>query len=235
MTIVIVVILFAAAVYLTFYACYLLLLLVASLIPSRRFAVEGKETTRFGIVIPAHDEEMFLGRLLSAINLQNYPKTHYDAIVVADNCIDNTASVAHEHGAVVYERRDLTAIGKGYALKYGIENMQQDKYDALVIVDADCTLDANVLRVFDGYIRVGMPHTSVDQRPCKSRPVVVHQACRCVALRLQRNHPQGKEEDGPFDPPDGHGDVLHLGGAEAIWLECLQRRRGLGILHSFAF
>ena len=84
MTIVIVVILFAAAVYLTFYACYLLLLLVASLIPSRRFAVEGKETTRFGIVIPAHDEEMFLGRLLSAINLQNYPKTHYDAIVVAE-------------------------------------------------------------------------------------------------------------------------------------------------------
>ena len=67
MTIVVVVILFAAAAYLTFYACYLLLLLVASLIPSKKFAVEGKQTTRFGIVIPAHDEEMFLGRLLSAL------------------------------------------------------------------------------------------------------------------------------------------------------------------------
>ena len=205
MTIVVVVILFAAAVYLTFYACYLLLLLVASLIPPKKVAIQGKQTTRFGIVIPAHDEEMFLGRLLSSIAAQAYPKTHYDAIVVADNCTDNTASVAHEYGAVTYERRDLTEIGKGYALKYGIENMQQDKYDALVIVDADCTLDPNVLRVLDGYIESGcriLQSTSAPANPGQSWFTRLIDVSHCVSNEIIL---KGKKQLGLSIPLMGTG------------------------------
>ena len=163
--------LFVMAAYLTAYASYLLLLLIASLIPAKGLIRQGNQKTRFAIIIPAHNEEMFLGRLLSSIASQEYPKTQYDAVVVADNCTDNTASVAHEYRAVVLERHDLEATGKGYALKYGIESMQPEKYDAWVIVDADCTFNVNVLKVFDGYLESGcriLQSTSAPANPGQS-------------------------------------------------------------------
>ena len=163
--------LIAAAVYLTIYASYLLLLLAAHLIPSKGLSGSDIGRTRFAIVIPAHNEELFLGRLLSSIAVQAYPKTHYDAVVVADNCTDSTASVARQYRAVVFERHDSTATGKGYALKYGIENIAPGEYDALVVVDADCMLDPDVLRVFDLYLRTGcriLQSTSAPANPGQS-------------------------------------------------------------------
>jgi cellulose synthase/poly-beta-1,6-N-acetylglucosamine synthase-like glycosyltransferase len=149
------IVILAAALYLTFYAMYLFLLLVASLIPEKDFARNRDKTTLFAIIIPAHNEEIYLGRLLTSIRLQDYPKEHYEAVVIADNCTDNTASVANENGAVVYERHDLRATGKGYALKYGLDKIVLDKYNAVVILDADCMLDTKVLSVFDQYLHFG--------------------------------------------------------------------------------
>ena len=37
----------------------------------------------------------------------------YDMYVVADNCTDETAEVARQHGAIVYERFNQEEVGKG--------------------------------------------------------------------------------------------------------------------------
>ena len=37
---------------------------------------------------------------------QNYPKELLDIYVIADNCTDNTAQIARDAGAIVYERFD---------------------------------------------------------------------------------------------------------------------------------
>lgn len=142
-------------VYLTGYVVYLFLLLVVSLIPRNEFEKDGDKNTRFAVLIPAHNEEMFLGRLLDSVRLQDYPETNYEAIVVADNCTDKTVSVAVEYGSTVLERHNLINIGKGYALNYGLDSIALEKYDAVVILDADCILDLDVLNVFDKYLRSG--------------------------------------------------------------------------------
>ena len=59
---------------------------------------------KFALMIPAHNEEMVLGDLLENLKILKYPKELYDIYVIADNCTDSTAEVAHRHGAYVLER-----------------------------------------------------------------------------------------------------------------------------------
>ena len=58
----------------------------------------------FAIIVAAHNEEQVIGQLVENLHLLNYPDSLYDIFVVADNCQDNTAKIAKDGGALVYER-----------------------------------------------------------------------------------------------------------------------------------
>ena len=80
-----------------------------------------------------------LGNLLESLSELAYPKDQYTVYVVADNCTDNTAELARETGWVqVYERFD-TKRGKGYALNWLLQKLEENQliHDAYVILDAD--------------------------------------------------------------------------------------------------
>ena len=101
--------------------------------------------TRFGILIPAHDEQTHLGAALESVRASDYPAGLARAFVVADNCGDATAAVARSAGAWCGERRDATRIGKGHALGWGLAQMPPRELDAVLILDADCRLDPEAL------------------------------------------------------------------------------------------
>ncbi len=96
---------------------------------------------RFAILIAARNEQAVLPHLLDSIREQDYPGSLITTYVVADNCTDETARVAREHGAFVYERFNKTQVGKGYALDYLLSQIRQEghleDYDAFMIFDAD--------------------------------------------------------------------------------------------------
>ena len=73
---------------------------------------------RYGVLISARNESSVIGQLIDTIKGQKYPSELVEVFVVADNCTDNTAQVASEHGAIVYRRFDKVRVGKGYALDY---------------------------------------------------------------------------------------------------------------------
>ncbi|MDO5783978.1 MAG: glycosyltransferase family 2 protein [Eubacteriales bacterium] len=102
---------------------------------------------RFAAIISARNESNVIGQLLDTIRAQKYPAELLDAIVIADNCTDDTAQVAREHGAIVYERFNKEKVGKGFALNYAFHHIAEDYgdsyYDAYVIIDADNLLDEN--------------------------------------------------------------------------------------------
>lgn len=141
-----------AGLYLSTYVTYWLLLLFAHFFLDVRPAALGALKTRFAIVVPAHNEELLLPRLLASTNGQDYPGERFDTIVIADNCTDGTAAVARHHGVLVLERHDEMQRGKGYAIKWAIETIDLNRYDAILIVDADCFMHGNVLRSLDGAI-----------------------------------------------------------------------------------
>ena len=106
---------------------------------------------KFALVIPAHNESMVIGDLLENLKMLKYPKELYDIYVIADNCTDNTAKIARENGAIVYERFDETKKTKGYALNWFLSKMKvkKDDYDALLVFDADNIVDKNFLNVMN--------------------------------------------------------------------------------------
>jgi len=79
--------------------------------------------------------------------------------LVADNCTDNTAAVAREHGAKVYERHNEQLIGKGYALTELFDHVKgtvgYDAYDAYIIIDADNILEPDYVSEMDKCFSAG--------------------------------------------------------------------------------
>lgn len=100
---------------------------------------------RFAVLIPARNEEAVICGLIDSIHGQDYPTDLIDIYVIADNCTDSTAARAVERGARVITRFNRTQVGKGYALDYAFQAIDQDvgleHYDAFLVFDADNVLD----------------------------------------------------------------------------------------------
>lgn len=98
-----------------------------------------KPKKRFALIVAAHNEELVIGNTVESLKKLEYPKELYDIFVIADNCDDNTASIARGMGANVFERVNKEKRGKGYALEWMFEKLfkLKTKYDAVAIFDAD--------------------------------------------------------------------------------------------------
>lgn len=107
---------------------------------ARSLPETGSGYPSFALLIPAHNEEATIGRLLDSLGHLVYPEDRYTVCVVADNCTDSTASLARSYEAVrVYERFDEQKRGKGFALNWIVQQITEARlrYDAYIVIDAD--------------------------------------------------------------------------------------------------
>ncbi len=138
-------------------ALYLLGLTLAALLARRRVPADGPADRRFAILIPAHNEAQLIGRLLRNLRQLDYPADRFDMCVVADNCTDLTAITSIALGAEVFERLDDLRQGKGYAIRWLLQQLKDAgrEYDAFVVLDADSIVSANFLRRMDARLEAG--------------------------------------------------------------------------------
>jgi 1,2-diacylglycerol 3-beta-glucosyltransferase len=115
----------------------------------RTTAVATAPATRFAVLIPAHDEEIVLPATLAALAEADYPAHLLHVTVIADNCIDRTAEIARTGGVACIEREDRRNRGKGFALAAAIPQVLMRDVDAVLILDADCRVSANLFRELD--------------------------------------------------------------------------------------
>lgn len=117
---------------------------------------------KYAVVISARNERDVIGQLIKSIKEQNYPSDMLDVFVIADNCTDDTAKVAKNAGAFVYERFNTAKVGKGYALDWMFDIIKKEydykEYEAFMVFDADNILDRNYVaemnKVFDNGYRI---------------------------------------------------------------------------------
>lgn len=105
------------------------------------------ESKTFAMLVCAHNEAAVIDSLVDNLLKLNYNNKLYDIFVVADNCVDNTAEVARNAGAIVFERFNDEKKGKGYAMDWFFERLfkMDRKYDAVCIFDADNLVHPNFL------------------------------------------------------------------------------------------
>ena len=117
---------------------------------------------RFAILISARNEQLVIGELVKSVKEQDYPAELVDIYVVADNCTDDTASVAREAGAEVFVRNDRLVVGKSHALDFALNRIRvlyggpdgRTGYDGYIVLDADNVLDPGFVAAMNrGYNR----------------------------------------------------------------------------------
>ncbi len=111
-------------------------------LPAKRAAQIPPATRRLpviSVIIPAHNEEAYLGETLQALHMQRYSR--FETIVVANACTDQTALIASGHcdRLIVTPRAGIShARNLGGRLAQG---------DILVFLDADTLLEREALDI----------------------------------------------------------------------------------------
>ncbi len=128
-------------------ALYLATLAVSSFFYTQRLGKFAPHA-RLVVLVPAHDEELLISRTIESLLRQSYPRSLFKIVVIADNCSDQTATVALAAGAdEVLTRYAPDARGKGQALRWAIDQIlaADDAPDAIASIDADTTADPDLL------------------------------------------------------------------------------------------
>ena len=148
-------------IFFTLFYSYQLVYVFVSLLGKKK-ELSAKLNHKYAILIAARNERTVIAQLIESIRLQKYPPELYDIYVIADNCTDDTASIASLSGACVFERFDPSLVGKGYALNFGFKKLVEkgvfESYDGFFVFDADNLLDENYIaemnKVFDSGYRI---------------------------------------------------------------------------------
>ena len=142
---------------LLFFSFYLALLTLLAIFRKLRSFYDNPARRRFAVLVPAHDEELVIQPTLHSLVEMNYPPDRFDVIVIADNCTDRTAEISRATAVKVFERFDDSRKGKGFALRWCLDQIltYTPRYDAFVVVDADSLVSKNFLAVMDAYLEEG--------------------------------------------------------------------------------
>jgi cellulose synthase/poly-beta-1,6-N-acetylglucosamine synthase-like glycosyltransferase len=127
----------------------LVFLTFGALIPARKQVNADVITAsgKFVVVVPAHNEELNLLTTLNSLKECIDPCYDTEVVVIADNCTDQTATIARELGIRVIERNDSMNRGKGSALKFAFSKLIKEGYQFLAVIDADTRVEKNFVEV----------------------------------------------------------------------------------------
>lgn len=105
---------------------------------------------KISVIIPARNEEENIGKLLSSLENQTYPKHLFEVIVVDDYSADNTATIVNSYSIAKLIRLELDNINsyKKKAIETGIAAASGG---LIVTTDADCIVQETWLRTIAAF------------------------------------------------------------------------------------
>ena len=106
----------------------------------------------FSIVIPAHNEEAYVGRLLTSVGQLDYPHDRMEVIVVQNGSTDRTAAVVAQAALPWFTVETLAEPGVSKAKNRGIELLAEAS-DWVIFLDADTSLGPTFLHELDRFLR----------------------------------------------------------------------------------
>lgn len=145
-----------------------------------KYYKESNPEAKFLILVAAHNEEDVIESTLENLQKIDYPKELFDLYVVNDNSIDRTGELCDKCGVMhidtIEKKFQREGVGKSAGLQYalralGFEKLKE-KYDMLLVLDADNHVDSNILKEINSqWLYEGKPEaiqTYLDSKNTKS-------------------------------------------------------------------
>ncbi len=114
------------------------------------------KNNKLAVLIPARNESMSVGKLFEDIAAQDYPRECFDVHVIVSDPSDPTVKMAEDYGFLPLAVTTQTC--KSDALDACMQEILAEnpyKYDAYIIVDADCGLDKSFLSEMNNALASG--------------------------------------------------------------------------------
>jgi len=127
---------------------YFIIISIFAWIPKKAAPNLTDKEHSFALIVAAHNEESVIKYMVESLYKLDYNHDKYKVFVIADNCTDNTAEIAREAGAIVYERFNDKLRGKGHALEWMFDKIYKldESFDCICIFDADNVVSRNFLK-----------------------------------------------------------------------------------------
>lgn len=160
------IILTIVGIYVTLYSLYFIFISFFGFGKAKKDYELIEDETRFLILVAAHNEEAVIGSTIENLKKIDYNKDLYDIYVVNDNSTDRTGEICDEYGIKHVDTAEKLfpreGVGKPAGLQYalralGFEKLTE-KYDVLMVLDADNHVDSNILKELNSqFIQKGRP------------------------------------------------------------------------------
>ncbi len=129
---------------------------------------------KISVVIPAFNEEQLIGKCITAVKNQTFPKEKYEILVIDNNSTDKTAQIAKNLGVTVipYTEKQGFSVTKQFGTK-------KAKGEIIAYTDADSIPDSHWLSTIDKLMQnkklvyVGGPILSTEKNILVNLPFMI--------------------------------------------------------------
>lgn len=125
-------------------AVYLFSFAVLSLFSKKEQRPRDFKKRKFAILIPCYREDEVILEVAQQALLQRYNSDLFDVIVIADNFEKNTIQKLSELSIILFDE-NFAISTKTRALNHALRNLPNNKYDIVVILDADNLMEPDFL------------------------------------------------------------------------------------------
>ncbi len=146
---------------------YLFIYALAALVGKPEKCPPATRYNRILVLIPAYKEDVVIESTVRSFLKQTYPKEHHDVVVIADHCQPATSEKLRQYPITVLTP-DFEESLKSKSLSYAMDFISPRKYDIVVILDADNTVEPHFLKVINDFYESGC-HAIQAHRVAKNR------------------------------------------------------------------
>ncbi|MDA3943873.1 MAG: glycosyltransferase [Bacteroidetes bacterium] len=125
-------------------AIYLLIFSIFALFPIKKYPPLDFKKRRFAILIPCYQEDEVIFEVTQQALEQNYPASLFDVIIVADKFEKSTIEKLATLPVILFDE-SFSISTKTRALNHALRNLPENKYDIVVILDADNLMESNFI------------------------------------------------------------------------------------------
>lgn len=146
---------------------YPLIFTLASLRKRELRYPEARKKRRFAVIFPAYKEDRIIESVVNSFLTQNYSQDLYDVVVISDQMQDRTNEKLARL-PIILLKADYKESSKAKALNYAIDHLDPDKYDIVIILDADNLVQTDFLKeinkTFEAGIKAVQAHRTAKNR-----------------------------------------------------------------------